>query len=120
MSMENLPTPPYRDVWTEEVYSTSASKPGVYHSQHREPWNHAPRGREWRKCIYGEVGTFASEDQAKASKTGTWPLFIDTTARIGITGWRWRRRTLDELVCVPLSRCFSTQALPFAFVTTSV
>ena len=24
----------------------------------------APRGREWRKCIYGEVGTFASEDQA--------------------------------------------------------
>ena len=20
-----------------------------------------PRGREWRKCIYGEVGTFASE-----------------------------------------------------------
>ena len=25
----------------------------------------APRGREWRKCIYGEVGTFASEDQAR-------------------------------------------------------
>ena len=24
-----------------------------------------PRGREWRKCIYGEVGTFASEDQAR-------------------------------------------------------
>ena len=47
----------------------------------------APRGRDWRKCIYGEVGTFASEDQAR----GIMDLarqydFIDST-RIGITGW---------------------------------
>lgn len=46
-----------------------------------------PRGREWRKCIYGEVGTFASEDFAK----GVLDLarqysFIDAE-RIGITGW---------------------------------
>lgn len=47
----------------------------------------APRGREWRKCIYGEVGTFASEDQARgildlARQYG----YIDAS-RIGITGW---------------------------------
>lgn len=46
-----------------------------------------PRGRDWRKCIYGEVGTFASEDQA----TGVRDLvkqfsFIDPE-RVGITGW---------------------------------
>ena len=47
----------------------------------------APRGREWRKCIYGEVGTFASEDQSQGilDLARQYP-FIDTS-RIGITGW---------------------------------
>lgn len=46
-----------------------------------------PRGREWRKCIYGEVGTFASEDQARGiQELGRKYSFIDMT-RIGITGW---------------------------------
>ena len=47
----------------------------------------APRGREWRKCIYGEVGTFASQDQAQGilDMAKQYP-FIDTE-RIGITGW---------------------------------
>lgn len=47
----------------------------------------APRGREWRKCIYGEVGTFASEDQARGIQdlARQYP-FIDP-ARIGINGW---------------------------------
>lgn len=47
----------------------------------------APRGREWRKCIYGEVGTFAAEDQCRGilDMAKQYP-FIDTS-RIGITGW---------------------------------
>ena len=47
----------------------------------------APRGREWRKCIYGEVGTFASQDQARGilDMAARYP-FIDKS-RIGITGW---------------------------------
>lgn len=46
-----------------------------------------PRGREWRKCIYGEVGTFASEDQSRGIQDMAlrYP-FIDAS-RIGITGW---------------------------------
>lgn len=46
-----------------------------------------PRGRDWRKCIYGEVGTFASEDQANGIRdlARQYP-FIDEE-RIGITGW---------------------------------
>ena len=47
----------------------------------------APRGREWRKCIYGEVGVAASEDQARGvidlCRQFAW---MDST-RIGITGW---------------------------------
>ena len=46
-----------------------------------------PRGREWRKCIYGEVGTFASQDQAQGIlDLARQYSFIDTS-RIGITGW---------------------------------
>ncbi len=46
-----------------------------------------PRGREWRKCIYGEVGTYASEDQSRAIQDlGRQYSFIDLS-RIGITGW---------------------------------
>lgn len=47
----------------------------------------APRGREWRKCIYGEVGTFAAEDQCRGvlDMAKQYP-FIDKS-RIGITGW---------------------------------
>jgi len=46
-----------------------------------------PRGREWRKCIYGEVGTFSAEDQSRGilDMALQYP-FIDTS-RIGITGW---------------------------------
>lgn len=46
-----------------------------------------PRGREWRKCIYGKVGILAPADQANAVKEiiNTYP-FVDP-ARIGIWGW---------------------------------
>ena len=46
-----------------------------------------PRGREWRKCIYGEVGTFASLDQYRASKEMAHRFSFIDADRIGITGW---------------------------------
>ncbi len=46
----------------------------------------APRGREWRKCIYRKVGILASEDQAAAIRQiHRWP-FIDSS-RVGVWGW---------------------------------
>lgn len=47
----------------------------------------APRGREWRKCIYGEVGTFASEDQARGIQDLARQYSFIDPARIGINGW---------------------------------
>ena len=47
----------------------------------------APRGREWRKCIYGEVGTFASEDQARGILDLARQYNYIDASRIGITGW---------------------------------
>ena len=46
-----------------------------------------PRGRAWRKCIYGEVGVLASRDQAQGIQDlGRQYSYIDLS-RVGITGW---------------------------------
>lgn len=46
----------------------------------------APRGREWRRSIYRQIGILASRDQAAAiARIRRWP-FVDST-RIGIWGW---------------------------------
>ncbi|WP_209331655.1 S9 family peptidase [Lunatimonas salinarum] len=46
-----------------------------------------PRGRDWRKSIYGQIGILASEDQYKAAKKifETYD-FIDNE-RVGMWGW---------------------------------
>ena len=47
----------------------------------------APRGREWRKSIYRQIGILASDDQAAALRAleKQWP-FVDAN-RVGIWGW---------------------------------
>jgi dipeptidyl-peptidase-4 len=47
----------------------------------------APRGREWRKCVYKQVGILPPEDQAKAARAllTMWP-YADP-ARVGIWGY---------------------------------
>ena len=47
----------------------------------------APRGREWRKCIYGKMGVLASRDQARAVRAilHKWP-WLDRD-RIAVWGW---------------------------------
>jgi dipeptidyl-peptidase-4 len=46
-----------------------------------------PRGRDFRKCIYRQIGLLAADDQAKAAKKiMTMYPFVDAK-RIGIWGW---------------------------------
>lgn len=46
-----------------------------------------PRGRDWRKSIYGQIGILAAHDQAAAAKQLFKQYgFIDTD-RVGIWGW---------------------------------
>lgn len=47
----------------------------------------APRGRQWRKCVYRQIGILASADQASAARAivKQWP-YIDAE-RIGVWGW---------------------------------
>lgn len=46
----------------------------------------APKGREWRKSVYGQIGILASMDQAAAAKEICKWNFVDPE-RIGIWGW---------------------------------
>ena len=47
----------------------------------------SPRGREWRKIIYGAVGELASQEQADAVRTLTRTRgYLDST-RVAIWGW---------------------------------
>jgi len=47
----------------------------------------APRGREWRKMVYGDVGTLAAADQAAAVQAlAALHSWLDTD-RVAIWGW---------------------------------
>lgn len=46
----------------------------------------SPRGRDWRKIVYGSVGVLASEEQAAAARVvASWP-FVDGE-HMAIWGW---------------------------------
>jgi dipeptidyl-peptidase-4 len=47
----------------------------------------APRGRDWRKCIYKQIGVVASQDQAAAAKAICKRFEWIDPERIGIWGW---------------------------------
>jgi dipeptidyl-peptidase-4 len=47
----------------------------------------APRGREWRKCIYRQVGILASADQAAATRQILKDRPYVDWERIAIWGW---------------------------------
>lgn len=76
-----------QDVWTNSMWHQYLAQLGYIIVSIENRGAAAPRGREWRKCIYGEVGTFACQDQAQGimDMARQFP-FIDTE-RIGITGW---------------------------------
>ncbi len=47
----------------------------------------APRGREWRKCIYRQVGILAAQDQAAALRAVLKQRPYLDDQRVGIWGW---------------------------------
>jgi dipeptidyl-peptidase 4 len=46
----------------------------------------SPRGRAWRKRIYGQIGVLASQEQAAAARGVARRPYVDST-RIGVWGW---------------------------------
>jgi dipeptidyl-peptidase-4 len=46
-----------------------------------------PRGREWRKCVYGQIGILASADQAAAARAILAARPYLDPQRVGVWGW---------------------------------
>lgn len=46
-----------------------------------------PRGRDWRKSIYRQIGILAAADQSKAAKAIFQKFDFIDTSRVGIWGW---------------------------------
>jgi len=46
-----------------------------------------PRGRDWRKSIYGQIGILATHDQAKAAKQILKTYSFIDPERVGMWGW---------------------------------
>ena len=47
----------------------------------------APRGRDWRKCVYGKIGILAPEEQAAAVRQLLKDRPYLDPARVGVWGW---------------------------------
>ena len=77
-----------QDVWSGgDLWNQYMVNQGYIYVSIENRGANAPRGREWRKCIYGEVGTFACEDQARCIQDLARQYSFIDLSRIGITGW---------------------------------
>lgn len=77
-----------QDVWSGgDLWNQYMVNQGYIYVSIENRGANAPRGREWRKCIYREVGTFACEDQARGIQDLARQYSFIDLSRIGITGW---------------------------------
>lgn len=77
-----------QDVWSGgDLWTQYMANQGFLMVSIENRGANTPRGREWRKCIYGEVGTFSAEDQCRGILDMAEQFSFIDTSRIGITGW---------------------------------
>lgn len=76
-----------QDVWETSLFWQYLAQQGYVVVSIENRGANSPRGREWRKCIYGEVGVAASEDQARGIQDLCRQFSWMDPERIGITGW---------------------------------
>jgi dipeptidyl-peptidase-4 len=75
-----------QDVWSSNLWDQLLAQEGYLVMSIDNRGTKAPRGREWRKCVYKKIGIIAPQDQAAcARKIMEWK-FVDSE-RIGIWGW---------------------------------
>lgn len=76
-----------QDVWEQTLFWQYLAQQGYVVVSIENRGAKSPRGRQWRKCIYGEVGVAASEDQAQGIQDLCRQFPWMDSNRIGITGW---------------------------------
>jgi dipeptidyl-peptidase-4 len=77
-----------RDAWDGETYlwHLMLAQQGYIVASIDNSGTASPRGRAWRKRIYGAVGELASREQAFAARQLARRPYVDST-RIGVWGW---------------------------------
>ncbi len=71
---------------TNQLYNGSMSKDGYIYISVDNRGTPAPKGRQWRKCIFEKLGQIDITDQAAAAEQiRHWP-FVDSN-RIAVWGW---------------------------------
>ncbi len=78
-----------KDQWgagNNRMYNGSMARDGYIYITVDNRGTPAPKGRDWRKCIYRKIGRLNLRDQALAAKEILkWP-FVDTS-RVAVWGW---------------------------------
>ena len=73
--------------WNSYLYHLFLSQNGYIVMSVDNRGTPAPRGREWRKCVHGQIGVLSSADQAAAAREISKKFDFVDGDRIGIWGW---------------------------------
>lgn len=73
-------------IGSNRLYEGSMADDGYLYLSVENRGAPAPKGRAWRKAIYGNIGTINIRDQAMAAKEILKWNFVDT-ARVAVWGW---------------------------------
>ena len=76
-----------QDSWTGDYWNQLLAQQGYIVASIDPRGTNNPKGREWRKCIYGKVGILAMADHAKAVRLAEEMFPFMDPERIGVWGW---------------------------------
>ena len=76
-----------QDSWSGDYWNQLLAQQGYIVASIDPRGTNNPKGREWRKCIYGKVGILAMADHARAVRLAEEMFPFMDPERIGVWGW---------------------------------
>ena len=76
-----------QDSWSGDYWNQLLAQQGYIVASIDPRGTNNPKGREWRKCIYGKVGILAMADHAKAVRLAEEMFPFMDPERVGVWGW---------------------------------
>ncbi len=76
-----------QDSWSDDYWNQLLAQQGYIVASIDPRGTNNPKGREWRKCIYGKVGILAMADHAKAVRLAEEMFPFMDPERVGVWGW---------------------------------
>ena len=76
-----------QDSWSGDYWNQLLAQQGYIVASIDPRGTNNPKGRKWRKCIYGKVGILAMADHAKAVRLAEEMFPFMDPERVGVWGW---------------------------------